>query len=679
MYVYNSLKVAGVEVLSAYPITDLFEGRQIYIDGVTYVYTSSSSPAPWSPIGGAQTSVDRNTDVVYTSTPATTEAFGYTGTGGQTNTNFENQTDKYGFTIAGPTLAKNIIAITTTLRFNSQNLGDLDGNAFQLELWTASPALLPATFIASSDVIRVYDQNTGSANFDIEFTFQVPITISAALSPNGYCAFVVQKSTVSTNTNLQFQFPIVNSPNSSMVGFYNFIWDYGIGWEIYPAQRYPVVLSFRSQDALGIPPDRFKVLGLGWDGLLDIDFLPPGQVLPPLQAGRYLYTDGADLQWNVVYPDPSLQTGEYLQAQGSGTVWAPVFPNQTGQSGKVLTTDGTQTLWVDAGTGVLPPVVGNAGRFLGTDGLNEFWLPVLPDQSAAVGQYLQAAPGGTQIWASPLPAPGLGGYLYNDGTATNVWQEPFPPYATGSTPGQILSSTGTAGDWIDQYPPGAITGQFLTQSAGGPAWGNIPVQGDLPDPAGQAGKVVGSNGAAAVWQTFVSFMPTYSGTFSKTFLTETAANVLGWVDPFPSQAGQSGRQLTTDGAGNLSWVAPASGLPSQTGNSGKYLQTDGTNASWQSVVSLTTSTINSAPLTRTLPSLNLVYLVDSTVGAFFLTLPAGPNGSIICIKDTGGATATNAMTVQPTSGTIDGAATAVIRAPFESLYLISNGTNWFII
>lgn len=45
--------------------------------------------------------------------------------------------------------------------------------------------------------------------------------------------------------------------------------------------------------------------------------------------------------------------------------------------------------------------------------------------------------------------------------------------------------------------------------------------------------------------------------------------------------GSTGQVLTVAG-GVPTWATPASGLPSQTGNAGKYLTTDGTNASWSS-------------------------------------------------------------------------------------------------
>lgn len=52
----------------------------------------------------------------------------------------------------------------------------------------------------------------------------------------------------------------------------------------------------------------------------------------------------------------------------------------------------------------------------------------------------------------------------------------------------------------------------------------------------------------------------------------------------PSQSGQSGKFLTTDGT-DASWTTISGALPSQTGQAGKYLTTDGTDASWATVFS----------------------------------------------------------------------------------------------
>ena len=68
----------------------------------------------------------------------------------------------------------------------------------------------------------------------------------------------------------------------------------------------------------------------------------------------------------------------------------------------------------------------------------------------------------------------------------------------------------------------------------------------------------------------------------------STATGLKWsaYDPLPSQTGNSGKVLTTDGS-TTSWQP---GLPSQTGNTGKYLTTDGSTASWAEVTTDPTPT-----------------------------------------------------------------------------------------
>lgn len=62
----------------------------------------------------------------------------------------------------------------------------------------------------------------------------------------------------------------------------------------------------------------------------------------------------------------------------------------------------------------------------------------------------------------------------------------------------------------------------------------------------------------------------------------TADNVM------PTQTGNSGKYLTTDGT-NVSW-GTVDALPSQTGNSGKFLTTNGTSASWADAVTASSTT-----------------------------------------------------------------------------------------
>ena len=67
--------------------------------------------------------------------------------------------------------------------------------------------------------------------------------------------------------------------------------------------------------------------------------------------------------------------------------------------------------------------------------------------------------------------------------------------------------------------------------------------------------------------------------------TDPSADATNWTkisaEPLPTQTGNAGNYLTTDGT-TASWAA-VEALPSQTGNAGLYLTTDGTDTSWGEV------------------------------------------------------------------------------------------------
>lgn len=63
--------------------------------------------------------------------------------------------------------------------------------------------------------------------------------------------------------------------------------------------------------------------------------------------------------------------------------------------------------------------------------------------------------------------------------------------------------------------------------------------------------------------------------------------------------------------------------------------------------------------------------------AVAVNLPAGVTGQVFYIKDgLGLATPATPITITPAAGTIDGAATATINAPFGSLTLVYSGVEW---
>ncbi|NBP16184.1 hypothetical protein EBU95_17660 [bacterium] len=66
--------------------------------------------------------------------------------------------------------------------------------------------------------------------------------------------------------------------------------------------------------------------------------------------------------------------------------------------------------------------------------------------------------------------------------------------------------------------------------------------------------------------------------------------------------------------------------------------------------------------------------------AVAVNLPAGVLGASFTIKDgLGLAAPATPITITPAAGTIDGAATAVINAPFGSLTFVYDGVQWLII
>lgn len=73
-----------------------------------------------------------------------------------------------------------------------------------------------------------------------------------------------------------------------------------------------------------------------------------------------------------------------------------------------------------------------------------------------------------------------------------------------------------------------------------------------------------------------------SGSNNTTLATTAFVQQVALNNQLPSQTGNAGKYITTDGT-NASWADVPDEIPSQTGQSGKYLKTDGTAATWQDV------------------------------------------------------------------------------------------------
>lgn len=141
----------------------------------------------------------------------------------------------------------------------------------------------------------------------------------------------------------------------------------------------------------------------------------------------------------------------------------------------------------------------------------------------------------------------------------------------------------------------AVLGTVMTYK------GSVASYADLPSSGNTTGDVwnvldTGKNyaWAGSAWDDFGGAITVSIAACSDVSLTTPATGEVliynsvsgkwenGTVDSLPSQTGQTGKFLTTDGT-NASWVNPPTELPSQAGHLGMFLKTNGTNVSWSSI------------------------------------------------------------------------------------------------
>ena len=128
---------------------------------------------------------------------------------------------------------------------------------------------------------------------------------------------------------------------------------------------------------------------------------------------------------------------------------------------------------------------------------------------------------------------------------------------------------------------GARTGTEIAIKSGSTLGG---ADSQLKITGGSSGQVLTTNGLGVLTWSTISSLPSQSGQLGKFLTTDGNAASWGSVDAFPTQTSNTGKFLTTNGT-TVSWATVAQyTLPAQTSQAGKFLTTDGTNESWSTIV-----------------------------------------------------------------------------------------------
>ena len=305
---------------------------------------------------------------------------------------------------------------------------------------------------------------------------------------------------------------------------------------------------------------------------------------------------GATYAWvrQDVQPQPAKElptqagnSGKYLKTNGVSASWAAVesLPDQTGQSGKFLTTDGSTASWGDALTNnaTLPQFSIRVGSSTGSlNGTGQVYLGKdiagnNGTNSTIIGcQAKDSSSQGTVIIGYGAESGILSNYGIAIGNNAKTGTSARSSIAIGrltATSAQNAIQLGGAG--------GGSTTTYTNSDANtfkvGNANGNFEIMSaDGTIPADRLTNAINK----------YSTMPT------------AAAGNLGWIVQFTGTTDSTYThghlyECVSDGAdpATYSWtqveVQPAgSSLPSQSGQSGKFLTTDGTDASWGTISAL---------------------------------------------------------------------------------------------
>lgn len=287
-----------------------------------------------------------------------------------------------------------------------------------------------------------------------------------------------------------------------------------------------------------------------------------------------------------------------------------LLPSQIGNSGKVLSTNGSALAWITVsagGGGTVTSVTGQGS----TNGLTLSGT-VTGSGAITLGGSVNSI-SGTAITSGIVPAARLGTNTPSSAVwlrGDNTWQSLGPLVTATVLP---LENGGTGAFTVDgarfnlglgtmaqqnassvSISGGSISGATISASTvvnlnspltvfNGGTGGNTPetaITNLLPSQAGQNNHYLKSNGTTAFWApidaaNLVGVLPLNLGGTSATTAAGAIRNLL------PTLPGGGDAWVLTSLNGSLIWTQTP--VPSQTGQNGSYLYTNGSNTSWRRI------------------------------------------------------------------------------------------------